>query len=125
MKGLLTFDFLTRRAKAWEVLVSVSTLRRALTGPLPTLRTVCAFARGAGADEEEAERLWAAAEAAVRPKPLREPATYVPGHQITSRTGLARAMEKVRTAVGWPSPRQLAASPAAAGPISPSARAVR
>ncbi|MYZ41125.1 hypothetical protein, partial [Streptomyces sp. SID4917] len=104
-KGRLTFDSLARRASAdaGEMTVSASTLRRALTGPLPTLRTVCAFARGAGADEEEARRLWAVAEAAVRPKPVGKPTAYVPGHQITTRAGLARAMEKVRAAAGGPS----------------------
>ncbi|MEH0656011.1 hypothetical protein QA995_42560 [Streptomyces scabiei] len=120
-KGRLTFDSLARRAEAREMTVSASTLRRALTGPFPTLRTVRAFARGAGADEEEARRLWAAAEAAVRPKPVGKPTAYVPGHQITTRAGLARAMEKVRAAAGGPSLRQLAASPEAAGRTSRSA----
>ncbi|MEV0210830.1 hypothetical protein AB0H97_37185 [Streptomyces sp. NPDC050788] len=101
--------------------VSECTLRRALDGRHPTLRAVCALARGAGADEEEAGRLWAAAEAAVRPKPVRRAAAYVPGHQITTRAGLARAMEKNRAAAGGPSLRQLAASPAAAGLLSRSA----
>ncbi|GKQ35682.1 hypothetical protein ALMP_22250 [Streptomyces sp. A012304] len=101
--------------------VSACTLRRALTGRLPTLYTVRAAARGAGADEEEAGRVWAAAEAAVRLGPVRKPVGYVPGRQITTRAGLAGAMEKVRAAAGGPSLRQLAASPAAGGLISRSA----
>ncbi|MFE9679121.1 hypothetical protein ACFYO5_34245 [Streptomyces sp. NPDC006259] len=120
-KGQRTFAFLARWAGVGGMPVSVCTLRRALDGRHPSLRTVRAFARGAGADEEEAGRLWAAAEAAVRPKPAGKPAAYVPGRQITTRAGLARAMEKVRAAAGGPSLRQLAASPAAAGLLSRSA----
>ncbi|MDX3801079.1 hypothetical protein [Streptomyces sp. AK04-3B] len=120
-KGRLTFASLARRAGARGMPVSECTLRRALDGRLPTLYTVCAFARGAGADEEEAGRLWAAAEAAVRPRPVGKPAAYVPGRQITTQAGLVRAMEKVRAAAGGPSLRQLAASPAAAGLLSRSA----
>ncbi|MFM9462607.1 hypothetical protein ACKI1K_07110 [Streptomyces scabiei] len=120
-KGWRTFESLARRAGARGKPVSVCTLRRALDGRLPTPYTVRAFARGAGADEEEAVRVRAAAEAAVRPKPVRKPAAYVPGRQITTQAGLARAMEKVRAAAGGPSLRQLAASPAAAGLLSRSA----
>lgn len=121
VKGRRTFASLARRAGARKMPVSECTLRRALDGRLPTLRTVCAFARGAGADEEEAGRVWAAAAAAVRPGPVRKPAAYAPGHQITTRAGLATAMEKVRAAAGRPSLRQLAGSPEAAGRISRSA----
>ncbi|MET7604948.1 hypothetical protein ABZS96_20955 [Streptomyces avermitilis] len=117
-KGRRTFEFLAQWAGARRMPVSACTLRRALDGRLPTLYTVRAFARGAGADEEEARRVWAAAEAAVRPRPVRKPAAYVPGRQITTRAGLTRAMEKVRVAAGGPSLRQLAASPAAAGLLS-------
>ncbi|MEV8544413.1 hypothetical protein [Streptomyces sp. NPDC051572] len=120
-KGRLTFGALARRASARRMSVSACTLRRALDGRLPTLRTVLAFARGAGADEEEAGRMWAAAAGAVLRGPVRTPAAYVPGRQITTRTGLATAMEKVRAAVGCPSLRQLAGSPEAAGRISRSA----
>jgi hypothetical protein len=120
-KGKRTFDSLARRASAQKMAVSACTLRRALDGRLPTLYTVVAFARGAGADEEEAGRLWAAAEAAVRPRPARAPAAYVPGAGITTRAGLVRAMERVRASAGGPSLRQLAASPEAAGRISRSA----
>jgi hypothetical protein len=120
-KGRLTFASLARRPGGRGTPVSVCTLRRALDGRLPTPYTVRAFARGAGADEEEAGRLWSAAEAAVRPGPVRKPPVYVPGRQITTRAGLARAMEKVRAAAGGPSLRQLAASPAAAGLLSRSA----
>lgn len=121
VKGRRTFASLSRRAGARKMPVSECTLRRALDGRLPTLRTVQAFARGAGADEEKAGRVWAAAAAAVRPGPVRKPAAYVPGHQITTRAGLATAMEKVRAAAGRPSLRQLAGSPEAAGRISRSA----
>ncbi|MFF1285622.1 hypothetical protein ACFVY4_33665 [Streptomyces sp. NPDC058299] len=120
-KGQRTFEFLARRAGARRMPVSACTLRRALDSRLPTPYTVRAFARGADADEEEAGRVCAAAEAAVRPKPVRKPAAYVPERQITTRAGLARAMEKVRAAAGGPSLRQLAASPAAAGLLSRSA----
>ncbi|MFB0620275.1 hypothetical protein [Streptomyces sp. AGS-58] len=120
-RGQRTFESLARRAGARRMPISVCTLRRTLDGRLPTLRTVRAFARGAGADEEEAGRVRAAAEAAVRPRPVGKPAAYVPGYQITTRAGLARAMEKVRAVAGGPSLRQLAASPAAAGLLSRSA----
>ncbi|MER6562753.1 hypothetical protein ABT300_34485 [Streptomyces sp. NPDC001027] len=120
-KGRRTFESLALRASSRKMAVSACTLRRALDGRLPTLRTVLAFARGA--DEEEAARLWAAAgaAAAVRPAPARKPAAYVPGCGITTRAGLAAAMEKVRTAAGGPSLRQLAGSPEAAGRFSRSA----
>jgi hypothetical protein len=120
-KGRRTFAALARRADAGKLPVSVCTLRRALDGRLPTLRTVQAFARGAGADEEEGARVWAAAAAAVRPEPVRKPSAYVPGRGITTHAGLAAAMEKVRVAAGGPSLRQLADSPEAAGRISRSA----
>lgn len=57
-------------------------------------------------------RVWAAVEAAMRPRPVRKPAGYVPGRQITTGAGLAGAMEKVRAAADGPSLRRLAASPA-------------
>ncbi|MFZ4179404.1 hypothetical protein ACOZCI_34965 [Streptomyces griseoincarnatus] len=120
-KGRLTFASLARRASARGMPVSACTLRRALTAELPSLYTVRAVARGAGADEEEAGRVWVAAEAAVRPRHVRKPAGYVPGRQITTRAGLAGALEKVWAAAGGPSLRQLATSPAAGGLISRSA----
>lgn len=120
-KGRRTFAALARRADAGKLPVSVCTLRRSLDGRLPTLRTVQAFARGAGADEEEGARVWAAAAAAVRPEPVRKPAAYVPGRGITTQAGLAAAMEKVRAAAGGPSLRRLADSPEAAGRLSRSA----
>ncbi|MFI8834885.1 hypothetical protein ACIGPN_28215 [Streptomyces afghaniensis] len=120
-KGRRTFAALARRAAAGKLPVSVCTLRRALDGRLPTLRTVQAFARGAGADEEEGARVWAAAAAAVRPEPVRKPSAYVPGRGITTQAGLAAAMEKVRAAAGGPSLRRLADSPEAAGRLSRSA----
>ncbi|WP_225628224.1 hypothetical protein [Streptomyces werraensis] len=110
-KGRRTFAALARRADAGKLPVSVCTLRRALDGRLPTLRTVQASARGAGADEEAGARVWAAAAAAVRPEPVRKPSAYVPGRDITTRAGLAAAMQKVRAAAGGPSLRQLADSP--------------
>lgn len=115
-KGRLTFESLARRAGARKMPVSACTLRGALDGRLPILRTVQAFARGAGADEEEVARVWAAAAAAARPAPVRKPAAYVPGRGITIRAGLATAMEKVRAADGGPSLRRLAASPQRAAP---------
>lgn len=120
-KGRRAFALLARRAGARKMPVSACTLRRALDGRLPTLYTVRAFARGADADEEEGARVWAAASAAVRPVPVRKPAAYVPSRQISTRTGLAAAMEKVRAAAGGPSLRRLAGSPEAAGRISRSA----
>ncbi|MFI2415733.1 hypothetical protein [Streptomyces sp. NPDC018947] len=120
-KARRTFAALARRADAGKLPVSVCTLRRALDGRLPTLRTVQAFARGAGADEEEGARVWAAAAAAVRPEPVRKPSAYVPGRGITTQAGLAAAMEKVRAAAVGPSLHQLADSPEAAGRISRSA----
>ncbi|MEU6278626.1 hypothetical protein ABZ871_40515 [Streptomyces populi] len=91
------------------------TSRRALDGRLPTLYTVQAFVRGVGADEAEAAEVWAQAAAAVRLEPGRKSVTYVPGRQITTRTGLTLAMKKIQAAAGGPSLRQLATSPAAAG----------
>ena len=120
-KGRRTFESLALRASSRKMAVSACTLRRALDGRLPTLYTVLAFARGAGADEEEAARVWAAAAAAVRPALARKEAAYVPGRGITTRAGLAAAMEKVRAAAGGPSLRRLADSPEAAGRISRSA----
>ncbi|WP_324790412.1 hypothetical protein [Streptomyces sp. H51] len=120
-KGRRTFAALARRAAAGKLSVSVCTLRRALDGRLPTLRTVQAFARGAGADEEEGARVWAAAASAVRPGPVRKPSAYVPGRDITTLAGLAAAMEKVRAAAGGPSLRRLVDSPEAAGRLSRSA----
>ncbi|MGC0379625.1 hypothetical protein RKD28_007141 [Streptomyces sp. SAI-229] len=120
-KGQRTFAALARRADAGKLPVSVCTLRRALDGRLPTLRTVQAFVRGAEADEAEGARVWAAAASAVRPEPVRKPAAYVPGRGITTLAGLAVAMEKVRAAAGGPSLRRLADSPEAAGRLSRSA----
>ncbi|WP_155057601.1 hypothetical protein [Streptomyces blattellae] len=120
-KGRRTFEALARRAGAREMPVSACTVRRALDGRLPTLYTVRAFARGTEADEEEGARVCTAAAAAVHPVPVRRPTAYVPGRQITTRAGLATAMEKIRAAAGGPSLRRLADSPAAAGRISRSA----
>ncbi|WP_030382652.1 MULTISPECIES: hypothetical protein [unclassified Streptomyces] len=117
-KGRHTFAALARRADAGKLPVSVCTLRRALDGRLPSPRTVQAFARAAGADEEEGARVWAAAAAAVRPKPVRKPSAYVPGSDITTLTGLAAAMQKVRAAAGGPSLRRLVDSPDAGGRLS-------
>ncbi|TLQ39171.1 helix-turn-helix domain-containing protein [Streptomyces marianii] len=91
-----TFQYLADRACAYGTayVVSACTLRQALDGRLPTLRTALAFARGAGADEETARRLWAAADRAVHP-PRRRPAPYVPG-RFTTPAGLVRAMNAVR-----------------------------
>ncbi|MGW3311468.1 hypothetical protein ACWDG9_33350 [Streptomyces sp. NPDC001073] len=120
-KGRRTFACLARRAGAERLPVSACTLRRALDGRLPTLYTVRAFARAAGADEEEGARVWAAAAAALRPAPVHTPAAYTPSRRISTRAGLATAMEKVRAAAGGPSLRQLAGSPQAAGRLSRSA----
>ncbi|MFK0142711.1 hypothetical protein [Streptomyces murinus] len=111
MKGAKTFGSLACRAGHRKLPVSACTLRRALDGRLPTRYTVLAFARGAGADEEKAEQMWAAAHAA-RPLPPR-PRPYVPG-RITTRAGLARALNKLKADAGM-TLRQLAAAPAAAG----------
>jgi hypothetical protein len=120
-KGRRAFAALARRAGAGKLPVSVCTLRRALDGRLPTLRTVQAFARGAGADEEEGARVRAAAATAGRPRPAWEPASYVPGRGITTLAGLAAATKKVRAAAGGPSLRQPADSPQAASRLSRSA----
>ncbi|GLF99934.1 helix-turn-helix domain-containing protein [Streptomyces yaizuensis] len=91
-----TFQYLADRACASgkEYVVSACTLRQALDGRLPTVRTTLAFARGAGADEGTARRLWVAADRAVHP-PQRRPAPHVPG-RFTTRAGLVRAMGRVR-----------------------------
>lgn len=122
-KARRTFAAIAYRAGAQNMPVSECTLRRALDGRdgrLPTLRTVTAFARGAGVCEEEAGRMWAAAAAAVHPEPAKAADAYVPG-RISTQDGLAAAMEKVRAADGGRSLRDLAASPQAAGRLSRSA----
>ncbi|MFF4138623.1 hypothetical protein ACFY1B_45965 [Streptomyces mirabilis] len=113
-KGKLTFDSLARRAGKRGVAVSACTLRRALDGRLPTERTVVAFARGAGSDEDTARQVWAAAAAAVRAQPNRPRFPQVPG-RITTGAGLVRAMRRVREAAGSPSLRRLVAAPQAEG----------
>lgn len=45
--------------------VSACTLRQALDGRLPALRTTVAYARATGADEATARRLWTAASGPV------------------------------------------------------------
>ncbi|MEU5900422.1 hypothetical protein [Streptomyces venezuelae] len=91
-----TFHYLAVQACASgkDYVVSDCTLRQALDGRMPTLRTTLAFARGAGADEETARRLRAAADRAVHP-PRRRPAPHVPGW-FTTRAGLIRAMNRIR-----------------------------
>ncbi|MET8608903.1 hypothetical protein ABZV92_35765 [Streptomyces rubiginosohelvolus] len=91
-----TYPYLAERASAagTRYVVSACTLRQALDGRLPTLRTTVAFARATGGDEATARRLWAAADRAVHP-PRARPAPYVPG-RFTTRAGLARAMNRVR-----------------------------
>ncbi|MGW2282650.1 hypothetical protein [Streptomyces sp. NPDC001770] len=74
--------------------MSACTLRQALDGRLPTLRTVLAFARAARADEVTARRLWTEADRADRP-PRRRSAPHVPGN-FTTPAGLLRAMNAVR-----------------------------
>ncbi|MFE0775387.1 hypothetical protein [Streptomyces sp. NPDC058861] len=113
VKGDKAFAGIARRAGLRKLSVSERTLRRALKGPLPTRHTVLAFARGAGADEEKAERLWAAAERAVRPRAPRARSGFVPG-RITTRAGLARALRRLKADSGM-SLRELVAAPAAAG----------
>ncbi|MEW1637587.1 helix-turn-helix domain-containing protein [Streptomyces sp. NPDC093801] len=108
-KGNLTFYSLARRARGDgrpEYKVSEYTLRQALDGRLSTLPTTLAFARGAGADQKKAERLWAAADRAVNPPP-RRPAPYVPG-AFTTPAGLVRAMNRVRATAPHTSLRALA-----------------
>ncbi|MDP5315664.1 helix-turn-helix domain-containing protein [Streptomyces poriferorum] len=87
------------------------TLRQALDGRLPTLRTTVAFARATGADEATARRLWAAADRAVNP-PRERPAPHVPG-RFTTPAGLVRAMNRVR---GTAPDTRLRAIAALAGP---------
>ncbi|MER0485120.1 helix-turn-helix domain-containing protein [Streptomyces sp. Edi2] len=108
-KGNLTFYSLARRARGDgrpDYTVSECTLRQALDGRLPTLRTILAFARGAGADQKKAERLWRRADRAVNPPP-RRPAPHVPG-SFTTPAGLVRAMNRVRTTAPHTSLRALA-----------------
>ncbi|WP_346088306.1 hypothetical protein [Streptomyces erythrogriseus] len=129
-KGRLTFASLARRASARGMPVSACTLRRALTAGLPSLYTVRAVARGAGADEEEAGRVWVAAEAAVRPRHVRKPAGYVPGRQITTRAGPAgglisrSALHSALTGRRLPGEELLAAFAAACGAGEETTRAL-
>lgn len=67
MKSDKTFPRIAR--KAGQEGRPVRALRWTLDGQLPTLYTFLAFARGASAGEEEAERIWAAAERAAAPPP--------------------------------------------------------
>lgn len=108
-KRNLTFYSLARRARGdgrSEYEISECTLRQALDGRLPTLKTTLAFARGAGADQKKAERLWRAADRAVNPPP-RRPAPHVPG-AFTTPDGLVRAMNRVRATAPHTSLRALA-----------------
>ncbi|MFE6274097.1 hypothetical protein ACFVQ9_35510 [Streptomyces goshikiensis] len=108
-KANLTFYSLAWRARGDgrpEYEISECTLRQALDGRLPTLNTTLAFARGAGADQKKAERLWRAADRAVNPPP-RRPAPHVPG-AFTTPAGLARAMNRVRATATHTSLRALA-----------------
>ncbi|KFG71148.1 helix-turn-helix domain-containing protein [Streptomyces mutabilis] len=91
-----TFAYLAERASAagTPYVVSACTLRQALAGRLPTLRTTVAFARATGADEVTARQLWTAADRAVNP-PRERPAPHVPG-RFSTRAGLVRAMNRVR-----------------------------
>ncbi|MFB8406028.1 hypothetical protein [Streptomyces sp. NPDC055912] len=117
-KGRRTFYSLHLRAVAGGEAYAVSecTLRRALDGRLPTLRTMTAFAHGAGADEAKAAALWEAAAHAMRPPAAPPPAPYVPG-AFTTRGGRVRAMVRLRAAAGNPSLRALSSSPEAGGRI--------
>ncbi|MFF9436343.1 hypothetical protein ACF1BP_21675 [Streptomyces sp. NPDC014735] len=116
-----TFQYLADRACAGGTpyVVSACTLRQALDGRLPTLRTTLAFTHGAGGDEKDLEKarlLWEAAERAVNP-PQKRPAPHVPG-LFTTPAGLVRAMNRVRATAPRTSLRALAAE---AGPgLAPS-----
>jgi hypothetical protein len=118
-KGRSSFDSLARKTIKAELPVSACTLRRALDGRLPTKHTVLAFARAASADELTAERLWEAAAGATRQQSAKPHAhaSYVPGW-ITTRAGLTKAMQRIRTAANNPTLRALAAAPEAAGRLS-------
>ncbi|MFD3550088.1 hypothetical protein ACFWUW_31665 [Streptomyces sp. NPDC058655] len=108
-KGNLLLATLARRAQGDGrpgYKISECTLRQALDGRLPTLRTTLAFARGARADQKTAERLWRAADRAVNPPP-RRPAPHVPG-AFTTPAGLVRAMNRVRATAPHTSLRALA-----------------
>ncbi|MET9127124.1 hypothetical protein [Streptomyces sp. NPDC004528] len=117
VKGGKIFDSLARQAGRQKLPVCACTLRRALDGRLPTRYTVLAFARGAGADKKKAEQMRAAAARASRPLPSRA-RSYVPG-RISTRAGLARAPDKLKTGAqmslrDWPPrPPTRACSPAA------------
>ncbi|MEV8628596.1 hypothetical protein [Streptomyces sp. NPDC051079] len=117
-KGRRTFYSLHLRAVAGghDYTVSECTLRRALDGRLPTLRTVTAFAHAAGADKTKAAALWEAAAAAIHPPDAARPAPYVQG-RFTTSGGRRRAMARMRAAAGNPSLRALASSPEADGRI--------
>ncbi|MFH8520155.1 helix-turn-helix domain-containing protein [Streptomyces gelaticus] len=106
-----TFQYLADRACAGgsQYVVSACTLRQALDGRLPTLRTTLAFIHGAGGDEKDLEKarlLWEAAERAVNP-PRKRPAPHVPG-LFTTPAGLVRAMNRVRATAPHTSLRALA-----------------
>ncbi|WP_405444700.1 helix-turn-helix domain-containing protein [Streptomyces erythrochromogenes] len=106
-----TFQYLADRASAGgnQYAVSACTLRQALDGRLPTLRTTLAFTYGAGCDEKDlknAERLWAAARRAVNGPAVRC-APPVLG-RFTTQAGLVRAMNRLRAGAPHPSLRALA-----------------
>ncbi|MEU9473376.1 hypothetical protein AB0D78_43895 [Streptomyces avermitilis] len=110
-KGKLTFGSLARRAGKRGMAVSACTLRRALDGRLPTERTVMAFARGAGSDEDMARQVWAAAAAAVwaqpeRPRFPRCRAGSPPGPDRSGPCDAYGRRRAVRACAGlWPRPR--------------------
>ncbi|AXI76106.1 hypothetical protein [Peterkaempfera bronchialis] len=114
VKRRMTFEGLARRASGKKLPISECTLRRALDGRLPTRYAVLAFARGAGADEKTAERMWAAAsEAGANLVVPRARPPHVPG-RITTQAGLARALTRLKSDARL-SLRQIAAAPEAAG----------
>ncbi|MEU6331630.1 hypothetical protein ABZ851_30775 [Streptomyces sp. NPDC047049] len=115
-KGRHTYKQLAAAATGLGIAVHPCTLRRAVDGRLPTWRTVCAYAAGAGGDRDEAGQLLAAAQkAAARagsvPRRLRP---YSPG-RITTHQGLAAAMRRIRSDAGAPSLRALQNAPQAGG----------
>ncbi|MFE2130929.1 helix-turn-helix domain-containing protein [Streptomyces amritsarensis] len=106
-----TFQYLADRASAGgnQYTVSACTLRQALDGRLPTLRTTLAFTYGAGGDGRDlrnAERLWEAARHAVN-GPVVRCVPPVLG-RFTTPAGLVRALNRLRAATPHPSLRALA-----------------
>ncbi|MGP3941953.1 hypothetical protein [Streptomyces sp. 6N106] len=110
VKGRRSFAELSAAAGAAGRPVTADTLRRALDGRVPTVNVVRAWAAGAHVAPAEGEDLLTLVRAARAPLAQQG----YDASQITTWTGLVRAMKRVRARAGEPALRKLEESPKAA-----------